>query len=147
VSLRARRCAEAFVKIPDDKMTFLPNLNVKTTLTVLAILATIEIALVLVLLVTTAQRRKILEANLRGQPLETLNPTQREAVLSQSDSEFSKNKTLYRVVEMLVVMYHMPALASWTIFTRKPATPPPYYYGVTIVFWFLVVITVTKLRK
>ena len=126
-------------------MPFFPNL--KTTLTILAVLASIEIALTLVILVTTAQRRKILDTNLQGQSLETLDPVQREAVLAKSDSEFSKNKPLFRVVEMVVVMYHMPALASWTIVTKKPATPPPYYYGVTIVFWFLVALAIRKFRR
>ena len=114
----------------------------KTLLYLSGGLVAIEIICMLVLRWTASRQGRILQRHLAGRAMESLNESEREEVLSSVRAEF--DPTVHRKMELLVITYHLPALASWGIVTRQSTTPPLYYFAVTMAFWLAVSVGVSK---
>src|ERR1041385_701901 len=101
-------------------------LDFQTALMILAVLCVVELCMIAIVRRSTSQMKRTLDRILAGQSLDQLEPEQREAMFSKAAQEFSQ--TIYRKLELLVIGYHLPALASWVAITRKRTTSPTYYF-------------------
>jgi hypothetical protein len=114
----------------------------------LSALFAIEIISILVVRWTASRQRRLLQRQLAGRTMESLDEPQREKVLSTVAGEY--DQTIYRKSELLVIAFHIPALASWGIATRQSTTPPLYYHAATMAFWLALVFgfikVIAKLR-
>jgi hypothetical protein len=109
---------------------------------ILVVLCAVEILMVALTKWTSAKQRRILERKLQGKALDTLASEDREQVIAETFQEFSQ--TFYRKLELIVTTYHIPALASWVVLTGKRRATPWYYFGVSVAFWFFLVVTLLR---
>ena len=112
------------------------TVNSKTILYLLASLLAIEIVSTFVVMWTASRHGLIFRRHLAGRAMESLDESEREDVLSKVAAEY--DLTLYRKIELIVIAFHIPALASWGIATGQSVTPPLYYYAATMAFWLAV---------
>jgi hypothetical protein len=118
-------------------------LTTKLLVWLLSSLVGFEILSTLVLMWTVSRRRQILQRLLAGCPLESLDEVDCEQVLRSVAAEY--DGSVYRKIDLVVIAFHLPALASWGIATGRAKTPPIYYYTCTVLFWFGVLVGLIKL--
>ena len=103
-------------------------------LSLIAVLVGIEIISIVIFKRTRSRHRQILNRYLGDQLLDSLSESERERVLRAAAAEY--NRTIHRKIDLLIIAFHLPALASWDGITRQSRTPPLYYFLVTMGFWF-----------
>jgi hypothetical protein len=119
--------------------------DLNATLTIAAVLWAIELGMIAILKCSTSQLKKTFDRELNGRILDKLSAVEQEAAFScASEKHF---KTVYRKLELFVIAYHLPALASWVSLTRKTTTPGVIYFGITFLFWFAVSMLVRAFLK
>jgi hypothetical protein len=101
-----------------------------------------EILSTLLVMWTGLQRRRIQQRHLAGRSMESLDDSQRQEMARNAGAEY--DRTIQRKVDLLVIAYHLPALASWGAITRRSSISPLYYYGVNMLFWFVVFFVAIK---
>ena len=106
------------------------------------VLVAIEIISILISMWTRSRHRQILHRHLGNQLLDSLGEPQRQQVLRAAATEY--NRTLHRKIDLLILTFHLPALASWGGITRQSRTPPLYYFLVTMGFWFALLFVAIK---
>ena len=103
-------------------------------LSLIIILVGIEIVCLLIMRWHGLHQRRIIQRHIGGQPIDSLDEPRRTQVLKAAHAEYSR--TIHRKIDLLIIAFHLPALASWGSITRQSRTPPLYYFLVTMGFWF-----------
>lgn len=114
----------------------------KTLIWLLGVLLVIEVFSVFIVRWTASRQGRILQRHLGGRTMEILDESEREQVLSSVAAEY--DRTVHRKIELLVIAFHIPALATSGLVTRQSTTPPLYYHGVTIAFWLALSVGLIK---
>lgn len=117
-------------------------MNSKAIIYLILGLIAIEVVTTLIAKWTSSHGRDDLQRRLGGRPLESLSEAEQESILEAVHADY--NQTPYRKIDIAIFAYHMPALASWGIFTGRSAVSLFYYYPVTITFWFVIGLGILK---
>lgn len=110
---------------------------------VIGSLALIELVSLALLMRTRSKFMAVLRDYLKGNPFDSLEKDQQEQVLAAA--HLKHDRSIYRKIELFIIVYHFPALTTWQIIARKPSASPVYYYLVTMAFWFGIVFGTMKL--
>jgi hypothetical protein len=102
----------------------------------------LELLCTLLVTWTFSRHRAILRRHLGHRVLEDLDAAENETIRRAVATEYER--TLYRKVDLLVIAFHLPALASWVAATRQRTTPRVYYHLVTVAFWLVLSFGVAK---
>jgi hypothetical protein len=115
----------------------------------LAVLCFIELLAAAALRWTTAKLQKSLAGRVQESPIESLSPSERDAVISEATQAFTK--TIGAKIDILVMAYHFPAALCSALIQRTPkrprGSPLAFSFGFTILFWFVVISAVISVVR
>jgi hypothetical protein len=119
--------------------------SVTECLLILTALCFLELLTAGVLRWSRAQLQKSLGRQV-GQPMETLSPNQLNAAISETANAFSQ--TIWAKIELIIMAYHLPAcLAMALVRKTRRGSSLAFYFGFTVMFWFIVVSVVVEVTK
>lgn len=112
-------------------------------LKLLAVLALIEVAMVWATKYTGMRHAEIYERVLGDRSVELLSDAELATASTQASNQF--DTTVYRKIDLAVIIYHFPALVSWMLLTGESPPPAVYYFGVTMILWLFLILGCMKL--